>query len=477
MTAHTLSIAALGRGLRRGDFSAEEITRATLARMEAGDGAVHAFVRVEADAAVAAARQADGELRAGRDRGPLHGIPYGTKDVFDVAGLPTTCCSRLRLQHRAASDAAVTARLRAAGAVLVGKLATFEFALGGTSFDLPFPPARNPWNLDHVPGGSSSGSAAAVAAGFVRFATGTCTSGSIRGPAAWCGVVGLKPSFGRVSRRGVFPLSPTMDHCGPLAASVEDAAIALGAMAGHDPADPGSVDRPVPDFTRHLGDGVAGMRIGVPWHLFEHSPALTPDTRDAIERTAALLSEAGASIHRAVLPQLERLLACSRIIMAAEAFAIHRTALARDPSAYGKAALRRFAVGAGIGAADYLDAQRLRGTLAAAVDAVLGDHDALLTAISLGPAPSFASERSSTAWPLQASPFNVSGHPAISVPVGLDRNGLPLAVQVVGRRFGEDGLLRLAHSIERRSGWSETDPSSRTHGATAARLGPSHVPG
>ena len=453
MTLDTLPIAALGQGLRRGDFSAEEVTRAALARIEAEDGAIHAFVRVEAEAALAASRQADAELRAGRDRGPLHGIPYGTKDVFDVAGLPTTCHSRLRLHHRAAADAAVTARLRDAGAVLVGKLATFEFALGGTSFDLPFPPARNPWNLDHVPGGSSSGSAAAVAAGFVRFATGTCTSGSIRGPAAWCGVVGLKPSFGRVSRRGVFPLSPTMDHCGPLAASVEDVAIALGAMAGHDPADPGSVDRPVPDFRTGLQGGVKGMRIGVPWHWFEDNPALTPDAWGAIERTVALLSDAGGTIRRVVLPELAQLLACSRVIMAAEAFAIHRAELARAPSAYGEAAARRFVLGAGVGAADYLDAQRLRGRLAAAMDSVLGDHDALLTAISLGPAPSFASERNSTAWPLQASPFNVSGHPAISMPVGLDGEGLPLAVQAVGQRFDEVGLLRLARAIERATGW------------------------
>lgn len=458
MILHGLSIVELGRGLRQGDFTAEELTRVTLARIEVGDGAIHAFIRVEAEAAIAAARQADAELRAGRDRGPLHGIPYGTKDMFDVAGLPTTCHSRARLHHRAAADAAVTERLRAAGAVLVGKLATFEFALGGTSFDQPFPPARNPWNPDHIPGGSSSGSAAAVAAGFVRFSTGTCTSGSIRGPAAWCGVVGIKPSFGRVSRRGVFPLSPTMDHCGPLATSVEDVAIALQAMAGHDPNDPGSVDRPVPDLRAGLEGGVKGLRLGVPWHLFEDDPALTPDARDAIDRTLALLSDAGATIHRVTLPDLALLLACSRVIMAAESFAIHRMALAQDCPGYGEASVRRFVQGAGVTAADYLDAQRLRGVLAAAADTVLSRYDALLTAISLGPAPSFASQRSSIAWPLQASPFNVTGHPAVSVPVGLDRDGLPLAVQVVGRRFDEPGILRVARSTERLTSWEEIRP-------------------
>jgi aspartyl-tRNA(Asn)/glutamyl-tRNA(Gln) amidotransferase subunit A len=459
VTLHARPIAALAQGLRTGEFTAEELARATLARIDHLDGIVNAFVRVEAAAAVTAARAADAELRAGLDRGLLHGIPYATKDMIDVAGLPTTCHSRSRLHHRATADAAVTERLRAAGAVLVGKVATFEFALGVTGPDGAFPPARNPWNPGHIPGGSSSGSAAGVAAGFVRFATGTCSSGSIRGPAAWCGVVGLKPSFGRVSRRGIFPLSWTMDHGGPLAASVEDAAIALQAMAGHDPLDPGSVDRPVPDMRAGLEDGVKGLRIGVPWHFFEHDPALTPDARDGIDRTLALLSDAGATIHRVTLADLPQFLACSRVIMAAEAFAIHRQQLAQTLHDYGEATVRRFALGAGVGAAEYLDAQRLRGMLTSNVDSVLSGHDALLTAISLGPAPSFAAQRNSTAWPLQASPFNVTGHPAISVPIGLDRDGLPLAVQVVGRQFDEPGVFRIARSIERLTAWNADEPS------------------
>ncbi len=467
MSLQTLSIRSLGLGLRRRDFTAEELTRDTLARIEAGDGTIHAFVRIEADAAIAAARQADAELSAGRDRGPLHGIPYGTKDVFDVAGLPTTCHSRSRQHHRAVADAAVTERLRNAGAVLVGKLATLEFALGDTGADGLFPPARNPWNLDHVPGGSSSGSAAAVAASFVPFATGTCTSGSIRGPAAWCGVVGLKPSFGRVSRRGVFPLSCTMDHCGPLVACVEDAATVMQVIAGHDPADPGSLDQPVPDFGRKLEEGVRGLRIGVPWHFFADDSALTLQARDGIDRTAALLSDSGATIHSVTLPSLEELIACSRLIMAAESFAIHRDQLARNLPGYGAGATRRFVLGAGISAADYLDAQRLRGTLATAMDERISQFDAILTAISLGPPPSFASQGGSTAWPLQASPFNVTGHPAISVPIGLDRDGLPLAVQVVGRRFDEPGILRVARSIEQLTGWKALQSSQHLRAAVA----------
>jgi aspartyl-tRNA(Asn)/glutamyl-tRNA(Gln) amidotransferase subunit A len=453
MTLLALSVAELGQGLRSGAFTAGEVTRSALGRIAEMDGAVHAFVRVEAEAAVTAARQADAELRGGHDRGPLHGIPYATKDIYDVAGLPTTCHSRLRLNHVAEADAAVTERLRASGAILVGKLATFEFALGGTSFDLPFPPARNPWNLDHIPGGSSSGSAAAVAAGFLRVATASCTSGSIRGPAAWCGVVGLKPSFGRVSRRGVFPLSWTMDHCGPVARSVEDAAIALQAMAGHDPLDPGSIDRPIPDYRAGIDRGVRGLRVGVPRAFFEESEALSADARAGISGTLEHLRSEGAVVRDVALPDLAQFTACSRVIMAAESFTIHRRDLACRFGDYGEVAANRFVQGASISAADYLDAQRLRAVLAAAVDAALRENEVLVTAISLATAPSFASQLGSVSWPLQASPFNVTGHPALSVPVGLGHDELPLAVQVVGRPFDEASVLRCGRAIERLTGW------------------------
>jgi aspartyl-tRNA(Asn)/glutamyl-tRNA(Gln) amidotransferase subunit A len=453
VTLLALSVAQLGRGLRTGAFTAEDVTRAALDRIAALDGAVHAFIRVEEEAAIAAARQVDAELRAGHDRGLLHGIPYATKDIYNVAGLPTTCHSRLRLDHVAPADAAVTARLRKGGAVLLGKLATFEFALGGTSFDLPFPPARNPWNLTHIPGGSSSGSAAAVAAGYLRVATASCTSGSIRGPAAWCGVAGLKPSFGRVSRRGVFPLSWTMDHCGPIARSVEDAAIALQVMAGHDPLDPGSINRPVPDYTVGLERGVRGLHIGVPRDFFEDLPSMTADARAGIAGTLARLRSEGAVVRDVALPDLARFIACSRVIMAAESFAIHRRDLARHLDDYGEVAAGRFIQGAGISAADYLDAQRLRGSLAAAVDAALRENNVLVTAISLATAPSFRSQLGPVSWPLQASPFNVSGHPALSVPIGLGCDGLPLAVQIVGRPFDEASVLRVGRAIERMSGW------------------------
>nr|MDQ3936810.1 amidase family protein [Actinomycetota bacterium] len=245
---HELSIAAAGTRLRAGELTSIELTEHSLARIEALDDSLHAFIRVTAERALGDAARADAELEAGVDRGPLHGIPYALKDVFDVAGIPTTCHSKVCIDRIPTADCAVEERLSQGGGVLLGKLATHEFALGGPSFDLPFPPARNPWNPDHFPGASSSGSGVAVAAGMAHVAIGTDTSGSIRGPAAHCGAVGLKPTYGLVSRRGSFPLAFSLDHCGPIAWTVEDVALAMGVVAGHDPLDPGSADVPAPDF-------------------------------------------------------------------------------------------------------------------------------------------------------------------------------------------------------------------------------------
>ena len=227
---HELSIAEAGRALRAGTLSSVALTQHALARIAALDPLLHSFVLVTRERALADAERADRELSAGIDKGPMHGIPYGMKDIYNTAGIRTTCHSKLLIDHVPSEDSVVEAKLRAGGAVLLGKLATHEFAIGGPSFDLPFPPARNPWNLDHFTGGSSSGSGAAVAAGITRMAMGSDTGGSIRGPAFYCGVVGLKPTYGRVSRRGVFPLSYTLDHCGPLTWTVEDAALT---HAGH----------------------------------------------------------------------------------------------------------------------------------------------------------------------------------------------------------------------------------------------------
>lgn len=453
MSDPDLSIAELGRQLRRGETTSQQITAAALSRIHQLEPAVHAFIRVEDDTAIEAARQADRELEQGVDRGPMHGIPYALKDIYDAADLPTTCHSRLRLDHVAKTDSAVAERLRAGGAILLGKLATHEFAFGGPSFDLPFPPARNPWNLDRIPGGSSSGSAAAVAAGYVRFATGSCTAGSIRGPAAWCGVVGLKPTYGRVSRRGVFPLAWTLDHCGPLARTVEDAAIALQAIAGHDPLDAASSRRPVPDFRAQLGHGVSGLRIGVPRHFFSTLPNLTQDVSTGIDRTLGALRDAGAIVDDIELPQQKLFGTCGRVIMTSEMYTIHQADLRMRIDEYDHLTVNRFVLGATVGASDYINALRLRRILAAAVDSALESHDVLLTAISLATAPPFDPPPNPSAWPTQANMFNVTGHPAMSVPVGLATDGMPLAVQVVGRSFDEATVLQVGRAIEALTGW------------------------
>ena len=454
---HELSIAEAGRALRAGRLTATALTRHALDRIADVNGRLHAFILVAEARALADAGRADAELAAGVDRGPLHGIPYALKDIYDTAGIATTCHSRLRLGHVPAADSAVAFRLAAAGGVLLGKLATHEFAIGGPSFDLPFPPARNPWNLAHITGGSSSGSAAAVAAGLVRMASGSDTGGSIRGPAAYCGTVGIKPTYGRVSRRGVFPLSFTLDHCGPLARSVEDAAIALGVMAGHDPLDPASADLPVPDYRAELEAGVSGLRIGIPRAFFATAPALDPEVAAAIDRTAALLRDKGALVADIVLPDYALFAAANRVVLLAEAYAVHEQDLRHRLTEYGRNTVERLVPGALITAADLVQAGRFRRRLADALTQALVPCDALLTACALVPAPRFDAPVDPRAAfsPVQTGAFNLTGHPALSVPVGLGAAGLPLSVQLVGRFFDEAMLFRIARAIERLTGWQE----------------------
>ncbi len=444
----------MARDLRAGRVTSEGLTGRALDRIARLDGQIHAMVHVDAQGAMQAARAADAAFAEGRDAGPLQGIPYAIKDIYDVEGQPTSCQSHLMEGHVAAKDSAVVERLRAAGAVLLGKLDTFEFALGGPSGDLPRPQARNPWNLDHHPGGSSSGSGAAIAAGFVPLAPGSCTTGSIRGPAAWCGTVGLKPTFGRVSRRGVYPLAPSLDHCGPLARSVRDAATALQAIAGHDPSDSGSVDRPVDNYVSGLEAGVDGLTIGIPRGFFGGEPTFSDDMRAALDRAEDLLRAAGAGIVPIELPPYRLFAACARIVMASESFAIHREALRTRFDKFGIIAARRFSIGAGIGAADYIDARRLGARLRQIVTAEFDRCDTILTAISLSTAPRATRSTGPAIWPLQASPWNLTGHPAIAVPLGLGRDGLPLSAQLVGPHWGEATITRAARVLERDSGWA-----------------------
>jgi aspartyl-tRNA(Asn)/glutamyl-tRNA(Gln) amidotransferase subunit A len=459
---HELSIAEAGRALRDGSLTATELAEHALARVASLDPALDAFVLVTRERALADAARADGELRRGIDRGPMHGIPYGLKDIYDTAGLRTTGHSHLRADVVPTADSDVAARLAAGGGVLVGKLATHEFAIGGPSFDLPFPPARNPWNRDHIPGGSSSGSGAAVAAGMVRMAMGSDTGGSIRGPACYCGIVGLKPTYGRVSRRGVFPLSYSLDHCGPLTRTVEDTALVMQVIAGHDPLDPMSADVPVPDFGSGLGQrDLHGVRLAYPRRFFAAYPHTAPEVIAAMDAAVETLSKLGARVDQVELPRYELFEACGRVILIAEAYAIHEQDLKTRPLAYGRYAYQRIAAGAVLSAADLVQAHRLKRELATLVNRqVLAGYDGLVTAIGLSTAPRFDQfDRDIARWTtMHAIPFNVTGNPALSVPIGFSPDGLPLGMQIVGRLFDEPTVLRIGAAYEAATEWHRAMP-------------------
>ncbi|MDE2582868.1 MAG: amidase [Rhodospirillales bacterium] len=457
---HWLTASEASRAFAARTLSPVDLLTDLLARIEALQPKLHAFVRLDADAAMDAARAAERELAARRIRGPLHGIPVAVKDIIDVAGLPTTCHSRLLLDNVAAADAEVIARLRQAGAIILGKTATHEFAIGGPSFDLPFPPARNPWNPDHHPGGSSSGSGAGVAGGLFPAALGSDTGGSVRNPASCCGIVGLKPTYGLVSRRGVFPLSYTLDHVGPLVRSVADAALMLDAMAGHDPADPGSAPSPTRLFARELGRGVRDLRIGFVRHFHETDQPAHPEMTAALEDAARVLQAEGADLRTVTLPRLTEFGGVNRVILTSEAWSVHARWLRTRPGEYGRLSRQRLLPGAFIPAGDYVGAQRRRTQMIAAVEDTLREVDVLLCASSMDPASRIedAAETART-YPRQArTPFNVTGHPALAMMAGLSRDGLPLSVQFVGRYFHDATVLRVAAAFERATGWNTRRP-------------------
>jgi aspartyl-tRNA(Asn)/glutamyl-tRNA(Gln) amidotransferase subunit A len=457
-----LPIAEAGRQLRSGTLTSVALTEAALARIAALDGDLCAFVAVTSERALSDARQADADFSQGTDKGPLQGIPYALKDIYATAGIRTTCHSKLFVDHVPEQDSVVAVKLAAGGGVLLGKVGTFEFAIGGPSFDLPFPPARNPWNPAHSTSGSSSGSAAAVASGMVRMAMGSDTGGSIRGPACHCGTVGLKPTYGRVSRRGVFPLSFTLDHCGPLSVSVEDTALTMQVIAGYDPLDPASANLAVPDFSADLGKDLKGLKIAYARSFFAGNPITSPEVLAALDASAQAIAGLGAEVSEIDLPAYELFEACGRVILNAEAYAIHEQDLKTRPFAYGRYAYQRIAPGAVLSAADLVQAFRLRAELTALVNGtILKSHDAVLTAAGLTPAAPFeVFGRDVIRWlGMYTIPFNVTGNPALSVPTALSSSGLPLGLQIVGRAFDEVTTLRIGAAYEAVSGFGRLRPS------------------
>ena len=461
MTAsHWLSATEIAKAYAAKTLSPVELLTAQLARIETLDPKLNAFIRLDAEGAMLAARQAEAEMAAGRNRGPLHGVPVGIKDIIDVAGLPTTGHSKILVDNVAKADAVVIQKLRAAGAVIMGKLSTHEFAIGGPSFDLPFPPARNPWNRDHHPGGSSSGSGAGVAAGLFPLALGTDTGGSVRNPASACGIVGLKPTYGLVSRRGVFPLSFTLDHVGPLTRTVADNALLLDVIAGHDPADPGSAPTQSRQFGRLLDRGVRNLRIGFVRHFHERDLPAHPEVAAALEDVARVLQAEGAQVDTITLPTLTEFAGINRVILCREAWSIHAPWLRERPGDYGQLARRRLLPGAFMTAGDYVGAQRRRTELIAAVEDKLRDYDVLLCASSMDPSSRMDdAEETARTYPRQArTPFNVTGHPALAMMAGLARTGLPVSVQFVGRYFDDATVLRVAAAYERATMWQHKKP-------------------
>ncbi len=456
-----LSLTEAAARIRAGELSSVAYTQSLLDHIAAHDGALDSFLRVLGDGALAAADKADGAVKDGKPLGPLHGVPFALKDIVDVAGLPTTAHSQILAQQPPKSeDASVTKRLREAGGVLLGKTATHEFAIGGPSFDLPWPPARNPWNRDRYPGGSSSGSGAAVAAGFVPMAIGTDTGGSVRNPASACGIVGMKATYGRVSRRGVIPLSFSLDHVGPMTRTVADNALMLNVLAGHDPDDPGSADAPVEDYTGQLDAGVKGLRLGVIRHFHQRDMEAHPAMAAALEAAVELLSDLGAQVEEIEVAPLSTYATCNRVILLSEAYAIHRHWLAERPEDYSASFLERVLPGAFLTGDEYVDALRLRRRLTTAFNRTIQGLDGVIVISSMDPA--FAiddAEEIALKYPRQArTPFNLTGNPALALPTGFDGDGLPLSMQIVGKPFDEAMVYRIAAAYEGATEWHRRRP-------------------
>lgn len=455
----TPTIAEAARLIATRQLSPVELTEALLARIETFDPQLNAFLLPTPDLALAQARQAEAEIAAGGHRGPLHGIPFALKDIFATAGIRTTGHSRTAIGNIPTADAVTVARLYRAGGVLLGKLATHEFAHGGPSFDLPWPPARNPWNPAHVTGGSSSGSGAAVAAGLALGAMGSDTGGSIRNPAALCGITGLKPTYGLLSRRGVWTNSYSYDHAGPMAWTAEDCALMLQALAGHDPRDAASARRPVPDYAAALTGDIRGLRIGVLRAMYEDDVPVPAVARAALEAAQGVLRGLGAVLEEVRIRPAADYHAVKVLTAESELYAVHEAALRARPGDFGEDFLGRSLPAILIRAEDVVQAQRERRVMLAEFAKAYGRYDLLLAAAP-GPAPRFESWRTIHFWQKGSltTPFNVSGGPALATCIGYSPEGLPLAMQLVGRPFDDATVLRVADAYEKATPWRARRP-------------------
>jgi len=452
------SIGELAAAYRRREVSPVEATRAALARIERMDGRLNAYILVTADLALQRARAAETRFVRRESAHLLCGIPFSLKDIFDVEGLPMTCASGvLKDRYVSTTTATVAQRLLDTGAVLLGKNNMLEFAYGETHPE--FGPTRNPWNLDRSTAGSSTGSAASVSAGQAYFSIGTDTGGSIRLPASYCGVVGLKPTYGLVSRRGVAALSWTADHVGPLTRTAADAGIVLGTIAGHDPGDPTSAARSPDDYAQIMLRPVRGLRVGVVHREFD---GVHPDVQRAALEAVETLKSLRMEVRDVEVPPLEQAVVALLTVLSVEAASYHRQWLAQHPEGYSQAVRDRLKMGALIPAVDYLQAMRYRRVFGDRLIRVFESVDVLVLPASPGPAHPFSEEtpgRDFTPYVRRTGPFNLTGLPALSVPCGFSTDALPIGLEIVGRPFADGMVLQVAHAYQQVTEWHQRRPA------------------
>jgi aspartyl-tRNA(Asn)/glutamyl-tRNA(Gln) amidotransferase subunit A len=456
---HHLSIAQAADLIRTRKLSPVELTDALLKRTHALEPQLNAYISLTADLAVWGAKDAEAQIMKGDYRGPLHGVPFALKDIYNTKGTATTGGSKVGIDNIPAEDAAATAKLIAAGGILCGKLQTHEFAHGGPSFDLPWPPSRNPWNLEHFTGGSSSGSGAAVAAGLVPASLGSDTGGSIRGPASFCGISGFMPTYGLVSRYGVIPNSFTFDHCGPMARTVEDCAILLQAIAGYDPRDPGSIEHEIPDYRAALKGDIKGLRIGVLRHYWEEDLPGPEDQRSAMEEAIRVFESLGAKVETARARPMMDGLDIKIIIAETELLAVHHKELMARPGDFGRDFLGRVLPACLFQSVDYVQALREHRRYMAEMKPLYERYDVLLTS-GFGPAPRLDAHQTTNFWKRSNvfTPSNVARSPALVVCGGFSKTGLPLGLQIIGRPGDDARVLKVGHAWQSATDWHQRRP-------------------
>jgi aspartyl-tRNA(Asn)/glutamyl-tRNA(Gln) amidotransferase subunit A len=451
-----MSLVSVAKAIADKKISSAEVTQSCLDRIAQWQPRLNAFIEVEADAALAAAGEADAALAKGNAKGVLHGVPLAHKDMYYDAGKVVTCGSKIRRDFTATTTSTALQRLKDAGTIRLGSLQMAEFAYGPTGHNAHFGAVHNPWHVDHITGGSSSGSGSAVAARLTFAALGSDTGGSVRMPAHFCGVTGLKTTVGRVSRAGAMPLSQSLDTVGPLAQSAEDCALLMGLMAGADPHDPTAVTLPVPDYMEATKGSLKGLRIGVPTAFYVDD--LDSEVARILDETVAVFKREGAEIVKVELPDQRQLSSASQLVLAVEAAAFHKRWLIERPQDYGPQVLMRLQNGLTVPAITYLEAMRWRGPALSAHTTATAGVDAVIAPVSPVPAPTIAESDVGGGPDAEAviqrltrftRPVNYLGVPSLSIPSGFTRAGLPVGMQLIGRSFDEATLLQIGAGFQR----------------------------